>query len=71
MQTALAPPSTLINQTSTVTSSLLQKVTQFEHRLKHAENTLKLQDDLFRLKKEESMMNDKIEKQTHEQVDAK
>ena len=71
MQTAMHAPSNMINQTSAVTNSLLQKVAQFEHRLKHAENTLKLQDDLFRLKKEESMMSDKIEKQTQEQMETK
>ena len=58
-------------QTTSVTSTLLQKVSQFEHRLKHAENTLKLQDDLFRLKKEESMMSEKIEKQANEQIESK
>ena len=32
---------------------------------------MKLQDDLFRLKKEESMMVERIEKQTFESIEAK
>ena len=47
-----------INQPSAITNTLLKKVSQFENRLKHAEGTLRLQDDLFRLKKEESTMSE-------------
>ena len=61
----------MTHPTSTVTATLLQKVQQLETRIKHTEGTLKLQDDLFRLKKEEHNMSDRIEKQTYEQVEQK